>query len=267
MECNFAIRQPGPFNNNFSEQWLISCTPSGNCVGGGGLALSFIQWGGDLGECDQNGAMYEWSFPYVALDVPCNCNPNPYAPAFWIDTYGYAGSHNDIDSIKQAILDHGPVAASIDVNDAFHAYAQGVFNACEDATASHNIILLGWDDNLGANGVWILRNSWGGDWGVDPWGVHHSSNDNGYMLIEYGCLHVGDYAYWVERSPKVWVDFGYAGTQDGGYSRPYNTLGGALAVTGAEWTIRMKPGSTSERPTIAQPVRLEAVGGAVVIGE
>ena len=65
-----------------------------------------------------------------------------------------------------------------------------MFNACEiNHGTNHVIVLVGWNDNLGSDGVWILRNSWGYDWGL-----------GGYMYIEYGCSRVGDSATYVVYS-------------------------------------------------------------------
>ena len=72
------------------------------------------------------------------------------------------------------------MSAAVYVDLAFHQYTDGVFNLSQNETVNHAIVLVGWDDRLGASGAWILRNSWGDGWGMD-----------GYMYIEYGCSDVG----------------------------------------------------------------------------
>lgn len=179
---------------NLSEQWLISCTDAGNCEEGGWhtTALEYMRIDGELDFCGLSGAVPEANFPYAAADLACIAcpyvSPRPYAISSWA-VVGSEHSTATVSQIKQAIFDHGPVTASVHVNDAFHAYEDGVFNACVDGEINHSIVLAGWDDSLGTEGVWILRNSWGSDWGMD-----------GYMLIEYGCSRVGYATCFVEYS-------------------------------------------------------------------
>ena len=89
-----------------------------------------------------------------------------------------------MDSIKQAIFDYGPISVAICAGGHFIVYTGGVFNHERECPpfnpVNHAVVLVGWDDNQGENGVWILRNSWGEDWGED-----------GYMLIEHGCSKIG----------------------------------------------------------------------------
>jgi hypothetical protein len=183
------------FNSlNFSEQWLISCTYSGSCSSGGwySYALNYLSCGGWTDPCGASGAVLEADFPYVAEDTWCYC---PYSHPYCIPGWYYVGSGSGIleaNQIKQAILDHGPVVAGVAVLDPFFAYTGGVFNACEWGALNHAIVLVGWDDNQGTNGVWFLRNGWGTNWGED-----NGYGERGYMRIEYGCCRVGSAAAYV----------------------------------------------------------------------
>ena len=144
--------------------------------------------------------------PYVAWDAPCNC---PYDHHYTINGWAYIGTSYGVPStsaIKQAILTYGPVSAAVCVTSAFQGYTGGVFNACSPGTVNHAVVLVGWDDAQGTQGVWILRNSWGTDWGED-----------GYMYIEYGCSSIGYSACYVDyggpNGPEIEVtpgsiDFG-----------------------------------------------------------
>ncbi|MCK4660380.1 MAG: hypothetical protein KAV82_12730 [Phycisphaerae bacterium] len=184
-----AIRIKDGIITDLSEQWLISCTSSGSCSGGWpSAAFRYISRNGRQDFCGNGGAVLEHGtggFPYEAWNAPCNC---PYWHMHFIESWSYVGNYWEsppVEQIKQAIHDHGPVATQVYVNSAFHAYSptgqhDRVFNACDDQWVNHSVVLVGWDDNLGSDGVWILRNSWGTGWGID-----------GYMLIEYGCSNVG----------------------------------------------------------------------------
>jgi C1A family cysteine protease len=170
---------------NLSEQWLVSCTNAGSCSGGWhNSALGYMVCSSWFDSCGDCGPVPESEFPYVAWDAPCGC---PYSHPYTIENYGPAGNETSIDRIKQAIYEHGPVSCTVAVDSAFQAYNGDVFNACWDGSLNHAVVLVGWDDNQGTDGIWIMRNSWGTWWGED-----------GYMRIEYGCSRIGSNSYFVE---------------------------------------------------------------------
>ncbi len=170
-------------STNLSEQWLVSCTAAGSCNGGWpSAAMGYMRpndrW---LDPCGDWGAVRESDFPYVAYDAACGC---PYQHPYWFDDWHYVpGDQWSIDNLKQAIYDYGPISVTVAVDSAFQGYSGGVFNACWNGTINHAVVLVGWDDNQGSNGVWIMRNSWGTWWG-----------ESGYMRIEYGCSKIGSNA-------------------------------------------------------------------------
>jgi len=199
VECGIRIRGGG--SQDLSEQWLVSCTDAGSC-GGGWHTTSFdyLLSDGLQDPCGHSGAVMESDFRYVAMDAPCKC---PYEHPLYIDDWAVVGEPGEIASveqIKQAVLDHGPVATCVYVNDAFQGYRRGVFNACEDHRVNHVVVITGWDDDRGANGAWRIRNSWGGGWG-----------EQGYMWIEYGCSRIGYATCYVEWN---WTDCNENGIHD-----------------------------------------------------
>ncbi|MFQ6102374.1 MAG: C1 family peptidase [Anaerolineae bacterium] len=184
---------------DLSEQYLVSCnieSPKYGCDGG------WFAHDYHLNEIPPNetqaGAVLESAFPYVASDVPCS---GPYNHPYRIASWHYVGSWSGIpsvDAIKQAIYDHGPVAAAICAGNEFQDYDGGVFQTDEtcDYTINHAIVLVGWNDSEQA---WILRNSWGTGWG-----------ESGYMRIQYGVSQVGYAAnYVIYNIPLVASDWVY----------------------------------------------------------
>jgi len=168
---------------DLAEQWLMSCTDAGSCGGGWhDYALSEYL-------CSEQGAVLEEDFPYEAFDVACG---GPYDHPYCIDDYYYVGDHylEDVPLLKQAILDYGPLSVCIGADPAFQAYQGGVFNANYTEGINHCVALVGWDDNQGTDGVWLMRNSWGPDWG-----------EYGYMRIEYGCSFIGYISLAVDYNP------------------------------------------------------------------
>jgi len=185
LEANIKIKDG--IEENLAEQYLFSCNTDGWDCDGGWWAHDYHWWKKPPSESEA-GAVYEAGFPYVAWDAPCS---GPYSHPYRIDSWTFVGSEYGVPSteaIKQAIYDHGPVAAAICVGSAFQGYGGGVFATNETCTytVNHAIVLVGWDDN---QGVWILRNSWGSYWG-----------ESGYMRIRYGISKVGYSANYVTYS-------------------------------------------------------------------
>jgi len=169
---------------DLSEQYLVSCNRDGwDGYVGGSFAHDYHMWKPD--HCGGYGAVLEEDFPYTASQAPCNC-PYPHTyliedwffipPVSWSNFYVTP----EIDMIKQAIVDYGQVSCGVTANMPFNYYSGGVFNGCTTADPNHIVSLVGWDDTLGVEGVWIMRNSYGTEWGED-----------GYMYIEYGCSYIG----------------------------------------------------------------------------
>ena len=161
---------------DFSEQNLASCdyfTFSGNaqsCSTGGTYfrSTNFLT---------QRGSSLESCAPFLGMDgVPCEETCEIIK-----NVDGWKFIANDVDTIKTVLYKYGPVATSIDAaDDAFRAYTGGVYEHYNAAMVNHAVLIVGWDDNLGPEGAWIVKNSWGTDWGMD-----------GYCYIAYGSAKIG----------------------------------------------------------------------------
>ncbi|WP_448382557.1 C1 family peptidase [Desulfosoma sp.] len=162
---------------DMSEQYLVSCNVENWGCNGGWWAHDYHINKVPPGE-PSAGAVYENEFPYVAKDVACG---GPHKHEEKLLSWSYVGTFYGVPSvsaIKEAIYAYGPVSAGVCVNRAFQTYRGGVFSSSKSCPRiNHAIVLVGWDD---AEGVWILRNSYGPNWG-----------ENGYMRIKYGQNSVG----------------------------------------------------------------------------
>ena len=102
----------------------------------------------------------------------------------FITEYGWV--ENDLTSIKQALVDYGPLAVSMDIGysmDENYYYDGDIFRCkTEDGTTNHAVVIVGYDD---AGGYWIVRNSWGTGWG-----------DDGYFMVGYGECSIEEYVYY-----------------------------------------------------------------------
>ena len=252
LECNILIKDGKEVD--LSEQWLISCNTevtddgdSWSCEGGW-WAYDYFMRDEKTDPCGDFGAVFEADFPYEESNATCDC---PYAHHYVITYWGYVKYDRDTrisapEDIKQAIVDYGPVATSVRVNDEFLAYTGGIFNACtSEPPVNHAVLLVGWDDSLGADGCWIVRNSWNSGWG-----------DAGYMYAEYGCSFLGyGTAYMVyagsddlEVTPLT--NLSSSGLQGGGFSPECQVY--TLTNNGADsldWSASITQGWLSLEPT------------------
>ena len=162
LECNIKIRDG--ITVDLSEQWLVSCNqetePKPWGCGGGWWAHDYFLNSGKKDPCGDSGAVSEGNFPYKARDDPCIC---PYQHEYFIEKCAYVGIKNavpSVENLKQAIFDYGPVTVAVCAGGYFKIYTGGIFDIesnCWPKDVNHGVVLVGWDDDQGKNGVWFLR--------------------------------------------------------------------------------------------------------------
>ncbi|MBU1110462.1 DUF333 domain-containing protein [Patescibacteria group bacterium] len=120
-----------------------------------------------------------------------------------IDTVGVIAENDvaaDRDTMKQYLIEKGPLSVAFDASgaaDLFSSYwywddtyENIVYYCSSPDTANHAVVITGFDDNHGYDGYWIVKNSWGDDWGWDS---------DGYLKIIYGsCLVESSGVYYAE---------------------------------------------------------------------
>lgn len=193
LECNIKIHDGNTVD--LSEQYLLSCNTDGYGCQGGWWAHDYHQWKQGKSK-DGVGAVMENEFGYVGYEAACKSCTHVYTIEDW-NFVGGQYSIADVDDIKQAILDYGPVSVAIYANTAMQLYTGGIFNNCQNGQPNHAVVIVGWDDNQGDGGVWYMRNSWGKGWG----------EDGGYMRIPYGCCNIGYSACYVVYTPEETGDY------------------------------------------------------------
>ena len=172
-ECNWEALQRVFFGGQY---W-------GSCDGGNAdmMVNLFRQKGTVLEECD----------PYVPEDVACNSSC-PYQ----ITVLGYneicGNVVPDTNVLKAYIYTYGPVQACMyhGKDDAWYdefGYYDGSYTLYHPGAEApdHIVLIVGWDDSLshaGGTGGWIVKNSWGTDWGKE-----------GFFTIAYGSASIGMY--------------------------------------------------------------------------
>ncbi|KAK9714558.1 hypothetical protein RND81_06G103000 [Saponaria officinalis] len=150
---------------SLSEQDLLDCLNSpgnGGCSGGVMQdAFSFIAQGNRLPTEDE--------YPYRGEPRQCIWPPGGDPPgSVTISNYKYLLQPNDFTALKQA-LNQQPIAISIDSSSFdFEHYGGGIFDGqLRMNYVDHDLLLIGY--GIDENGVnyWLLKNSWGENWGED----------------------------------------------------------------------------------------------------
>jgi cathepsin L len=187
FESMYAIRNGADNLLKLSEEQLLRCNthiPQATCCGGW-WAFDYILTDGLVGA---------ENLPYTSGSISCdggqpsaplppcgNVAGRRYQAAAW-DYVDGADGVPDTALIKKALCDHGPLIVAVTATDLFQNYKGGVFDEGNAGPSNHAVMIVGWTPD-----GWIVRNSWGRDWGRD-----------GYMLIAYGSNNIGFGAAWVE---------------------------------------------------------------------
>ena len=171
--CSGAFLRVGK-NLSLSEQYTLDCYPNGGCDGDWPETV--------LRHAKTHGLPLDSDYgPYQARSGGCKSSGLKF---FKVDDYGYVGSSSgvpDPDLIKAAIIDHGPVVVAVAVTGAWDNYRGGKYNGSGGRGINHAVVIVGWT----SDGYWIVRNSWGVEWG-----------DKGYIYIKFGGDQIGYGAMW-----------------------------------------------------------------------
>ncbi|CAG9571136.1 unnamed protein product [Danaus chrysippus] len=171
-------RKNGGRDLDLSEQSIVDCA-----------------WGYHNAGCD--GGMIDTAFKYI-LDygIPTQIEYGDY-----LGEDGYCHIENvtnvyniigfvqvpskSVNAMKVALYKYGPVSVAINADKMLLAYESGVFfdPECNEEGINHAVTVVGYGVRDGAT-YWIVKNSWGEDWGQDGY-LLISATDNNCHILEY----------------------------------------------------------------------------------
>jgi len=156
---------------SLSEQNLMDCSwNQGNQGCNGGLmtqAMTYI--------ISNGGIDTEASYPYTAEDGTCTYTPANRGATQKSFINVQTGDENDL----QAKVYTRPTSVAIDAShSSFQFYSSGVYDEpnCSTSQLDHGVLAVGWGVSQGVD-YWLVKNSWGTDWGQS--GFIWMSRNNG----------------------------------------------------------------------------------------
>ena len=198
IESLIKIKQQDPeLPIDISEQYMVSCGMewmSGEILGCDGAyspaPYDFVT---------SYGVLPESCFPYVSGSgyvPPCSDKCSNWEDLL-LQIDGWNTVSDDITSIKNALVQYGPLAAGMIVYYDFFDYDGGVYEhpGSDPDDMNHLVAIVGYDD---AQNCWICKNSWGTSWGEEGW-----------FRITYGDCKIGEeiiyFDYMPQAGPQVTV--------------------------------------------------------------
>ena len=153
---------------SLSEQELVSCAGNfdeNGCQGGNVEgAFYFVK---------AQGLCSETEYPYQGIDDSCELRQKQdycpgwtkQAPVYIVSCFGVPVL--DEHALLASISNHGPIAIAIAAASShFMLYHMGIFTACSPRQLDHAVVVVGFGISAATNmKYWIVRNSWGADWG------------------------------------------------------------------------------------------------------
>lgn len=172
---NIALKLPQP-SITLSPQSVVSCNPySQGCRGG------FPYLVGKFGE--DFGIQLEQSFSYSGVDDMQNpkcrdsIDPTSTARVLRVKDYhyigGFYGGCNEAD-MRMELYQNGPIVGTFDAQGDFQHYSSGIYHHIEETNGmtvnkwektTHSVLIVGWGEAQDGEKYWIIRNSYGPQWG------------------------------------------------------------------------------------------------------
>jgi hypothetical protein len=162
LESNIKIWKNNPMLDiDLSEQYMLSCSP-GSCDGW--YIDRTVKW------IKTNGSIPESCFAYEANDtIPCDEKCVDWRNML-VGVDGYLKIAANITVIESALIQYGPLPATMDVySDFYPNFTGGVYHHTNGTFVFGHVVTIVGYDTTGEEGYWICKNSWGSAWGEEGW--------------------------------------------------------------------------------------------------
>lgn len=166
----------------------ITTSPEDAYLHGGNIyyaTMKLMNWHGGAAE-----SAYPYAYTVEDMALDTNVAQDDIAHienCYWLTTQ--ANDAATIQAVKKMVREYGTVLWSYDHADIYYNYSTGAYYNNKTSGTNHAIVIVGWDDTYSKenfttqptnDGAWIVRNSWGSDWGK-----------NGYFYISYEDISLG----------------------------------------------------------------------------
>ncbi|GLT73198.1 hypothetical protein SLA2020_450720 [Shorea laevis] len=121
----------------------------------------------------KGGINTETNYPYEAGDGTCDAS-KLNSPVVSIDGHENVPANDERALLKAAA--NQPVSVAIDAGGSdFQFYSEGVFSGKCGTELNHGVAVVGYGTTLDGTKYWIVKNSWGAEWG-----------EKGYIRMQRG---------------------------------------------------------------------------------
>lgn len=143
---------------SLSEQQLVDCSgPEGNQGCNGGLMDYAFQY-----IIDNKGITTAGAYPYNAADGTCLSKGLPVAARIT----SFKDVPTNSETALMAAIAQQPISVAVEADqDSFQLYAGGVMTKPCGTNLDHGVLAVGYG-TLGGEDYYLVKNSWGADWGV-----------------------------------------------------------------------------------------------------
>lgn len=176
-EARLRIATNNTVQKVFSTQDIVSCSEYSQGCDGGFPYLIAGKYGQDFGLIEEK------CFRYTGKDSPCKkTSCKRYFTRDYYYVGGFYGACNE-PVMRAELVKNGPVAISFEVYGDFMQYKSGIyhhidllekFNPWE--ITNHVVLVVGYGEDQGIP-YWIVKNSWGPEWGEDGYFRIRRGND------------------------------------------------------------------------------------------
>jgi len=153
---------------SLSMQQIVDCDTSDDGCGGGDppTAYQYVQSAGGLDSYS--------SYPYTAQNGYCSFSSSNVVAQ--ISGWNYATQSQDETQMANFLTQTGPLSICVDA-ESWQYYTGGIITASDGCGTSldHCVMATGFAAYGTSMPYWIVRNSWGTDWGL-----------SGYLYVEMG---------------------------------------------------------------------------------